>query len=84
VGPPDDEAVHYFFNPFEPVIPALVAFIASTGTRFGMDVANVRLVAILVGRGESGRTRPLVRTSAIIAGVISVLVGAAVQIVLEF
>jgi O-antigen/teichoic acid export membrane protein len=54
------------------------AFIASTATRFGMDVANVRLVAILVGRGESGRTRPLVRTSAIIAGVISVLVGMAV------
>ena len=54
------------------------AFIASTATRFGMDVANVRLVAILVGRGESGRTRPLVRTSAIIAGVISVLVGVAV------
>ncbi len=51
------------------------AFIASTATRFGMDVANVRLVAILVGRGESGRTRPLVRTCAIIAGVISVLVG---------
>src|SRR4029453_180661 len=42
------------------------AFIASTATRFGMDVANVRLVAILIGRGESGRTRPLVRTSAII------------------
>src|SRR5262245_29882714 len=54
------------------------AFIASTATRFGMDVANVRLVAILVGRGESGRTRPLVRTSAIIAGVISALVGVAV------
>src|ERR687898_553762 len=54
------------------------AFIASTATRFGMDVANVRLVAILIGRGESGRTRPLVRTSAIIAGVISVLVGVTV------
>ena len=35
------------------------AFIASTATRFGMDVANVRLVAILVGRGEPGRgSRP--------------------------
>ena len=50
------------------------AFIASTATRFGMDVANVRLVAILIGRGESGRTRPLVRTSAIIAAVFSVAV----------
>lgn len=47
------------------------AFIASTATRFGMDVANVRLVAILMGRGEAGRVRPLVRTSAIIATVVS-------------
>ncbi len=51
------------------------AFIASTATRFGMDVANVRLVAILMGRGEAGRVRPLVRTSAIIATVVSVAVG---------
>ena len=28
------------------------AFIAAAATRFGMDVANVRLVAILVGRDE--------------------------------
>ena len=48
------------------------AFIVSTATRFGMDVANVRLVAILMGRGEAGRVRPLVRTSAIIATVVSV------------
>ena len=54
------------------------AFIASTATRFGMDVANVRLVAILMGRGETGRTRPLVRTSAVIAGVVSAVVGLAV------
>jgi O-antigen/teichoic acid export membrane protein len=51
------------------------AFIASTATRFGMDVANVRLVAILMGLGEAGRVRGLVRTSAIIAGVASVAVG---------
>ena len=50
------------------------AFIASTATRFGMDVANVRLVAILMGRGEAGRVRPLVRTSAVIAGVVSLVV----------
>jgi O-antigen/teichoic acid export membrane protein len=50
------------------------AFIASTATRFGMDVANVRLVAILMGRGEAGRVRPLVRTSAIIATVASMVV----------
>jgi Membrane protein involved in the export of O-antigen and teichoic acid len=58
------------------------AFIASTATRFGMDVANVRLVAILIGRGESGRTRPLVRTSAIIAAVFSVA-GALVVVLLS-
>ena len=50
------------------------AFIASTATRFGMDVANVRLVAILMGQGEPGRVRPLVRTSAVIAGVVSLVV----------
>src|ERR671934_421032 len=43
------------------------AFIAAAATRFGMDVANVRLVAILVGRGEPGRVRALVRRSVIIA-----------------
>src|SRR5919198_1770376 len=51
------------------------AFIASTATRFGMDVANVRLVAILVGRGEHGRVRPLVRKSAVISTVVSLAVG---------
>ena len=51
------------------------AFIASTATRFGMDVANVRLVAILVVRGEQGRVRPLVRKSAIVSTVVSVAVG---------
>jgi O-antigen/teichoic acid export membrane protein len=54
------------------------AFIASTATRFGMDVANVRLVAILMGRGEAGRVRRLVRTSVKIAGIASLLVGAIV------
>ncbi len=54
------------------------AFIASTATRFGMDVANVRLVAILMGRGEPGRVRALVRKSAVIAGVVSVAVGVVV------
>lgn len=54
------------------------AFIASTATRFGMDVANVRLVAILLGQGEPGRTRPLVRKSAVIAAVTSAIVGLAV------
>jgi O-antigen/teichoic acid export membrane protein len=50
------------------------AFIASTATRFGMDVANVRLVAILAGRGEQGRIRPLVRKSVYISGAVSIAV----------
>lgn len=47
------------------------AFIAAAATRFGMDVANVRLVAILVGRDQAGRTRGLVRRSAAIAAAVS-------------
>jgi len=54
------------------------AFIASTATRFGMDVANVRLVAILMGRQEAGRVRALVRKSVVIATAASVGVGVAV------
>ncbi len=50
------------------------AFIASTATRFGMDVANVRLVAILMGRGEAGRVRALVRKAVMIAVVASAIV----------
>ena len=48
------------------------AFIAAAATRFGMDVANVRLVAILAGRGELGRARGLVRRSVAIAASVSV------------
>jgi O-antigen/teichoic acid export membrane protein len=47
------------------------AFIAAAATRFGMDVANVRLVAILVGREQAARTRGLVRRSAQIAWAVS-------------
>ena len=47
------------------------AFIAAAATRFGMDVANVRLVAILVGRDEAGRVRGLVRRSGTIALAVS-------------
>ena len=60
------------------IVTTQFAFIASTATRFGMDVANVRLVAILMGRGEAGRVRPLVRTSAMIAGGVSVVVAVVV------
>jgi O-antigen/teichoic acid export membrane protein/GNAT superfamily N-acetyltransferase len=48
------------------------AFIAAAATRFGMDVANVRLVAILVGRNEAARSRGLVRRSVAIALGVSV------------
>jgi O-antigen/teichoic acid export membrane protein len=47
------------------------AFIAAAATRFGMDVANVRLVAILVGRGEAARSRALVRRAGTIAAAVS-------------
>jgi O-antigen/teichoic acid export membrane protein len=52
-----------------------VAFVGAAATRFGMDVANVRLVAILAGRGEHGRTKRLVMRSAAIAAAASVSVG---------
>jgi O-antigen/teichoic acid export membrane protein len=51
------------------------AFIAAAATRFGMDVANVRLVAILVGRNQSERSRGLVRRSALIAAAVSIPFG---------
>ena len=51
------------------------AFIAAAATRFGMDVANVRLVAILAGRGEIARARGLVRRSVMIAAAVSVPFG---------
>lgn len=48
------------------------AFITAAATRFGMDVANVRLVAILVGRGEGARAPGLVKRSVGIALTVSV------------
>lgn len=49
-----------------------MAFVGSTATRFGMDVANIRLVAILVGKGEGGRVRALARRASLIALTVSV------------
>jgi O-antigen/teichoic acid export membrane protein len=57
------------------IVTTQFAFIASTATRFGMDVANIRLVAILVDRGEHGRVRALVRKSAFISGAVSLAIG---------
>ena len=48
------------------------AFVAAAATRFGMDVANVRLVAILVGKGSVTHTDGLVRRSVGIAAAVSV------------
>lgn len=53
------------------------AFIAAAATRFGMDVANVRLVAILVGRNQAARSRGLVRRAVLIATAVSVPFGVA-------
>jgi O-antigen/teichoic acid export membrane protein len=54
------------------VLTTQFAFIAAAATRFGMDVANVRLVAILVGRGQAARSRGLVRRAVAIATVVSI------------
>ena len=43
------------------------AFIAAAGTRFGMDMASVRYVAIEVGAGHPGRVRTVVARSVLIA-----------------
>ena len=48
------------------------AFIAAAATRFGMDVANVRLVAILAGRDQVASARRLVRRSVTVAAAVSV------------
>ena len=55
-----------------------LAFVGATATRFGMDVANIRLVAILIGRGQSGRIRGLVSRAALIALSVSAVAAAAV------
>jgi O-antigen/teichoic acid export membrane protein len=52
------------------------AFVAAAATRFGMDVANVRLIAILEGRAEVARARRLVRRSTAIALAVSLPVAA--------
>src|SRR5439155_4593121 len=53
------------------------AFIGGAATRFGMDMAATRLVAIDVGRGAAGRARPVVLRAAAIAAVVSGVVALA-------
>ncbi len=54
------------------------AFVAGAATRFGMDMASVRLVAIDVGRGEPGRVRGILARASGIAAVLSGVVAVAV------
>ena len=49
-----------------------LAFVAGAATRFGMDMAAVRRVAIEVGRGQPGRSRAIVRIAVWIALAVSV------------
>jgi O-antigen/teichoic acid export membrane protein len=56
------------------------AFIAGAATRFGMDMATVRRVAIDVGRGEPGRVRAVMVRAAAIAAVVSVIAGTLVLV----
>lgn len=51
-----------------------LAFVAGAATRFGMDMAAVRRVAIETGKGWSGRARSIVRIAIGVAAVVSVIV----------
>src|SRR2546428_8788831 len=57
-----------------------LAFVVGAATRFGMDMASVRRVAIDVGKGEPGRARAVMVRAAAIAGVVSAAVALAVVI----
>jgi O-antigen/teichoic acid export membrane protein len=59
-------------------IAVQVAFVASAGARFGMDVAAVRLVAIAQGAGNPGTLRSLVDRCAGVAAVASIVVAAVI------
>ena len=50
-----------------------LAFVAGAATRFGMDMAAVRRVAIEVGRGEAGRARAIVALAVRLAAAVSVV-----------
>jgi O-antigen/teichoic acid export membrane protein len=50
-----------------------LAFVAGAATRFGMDMAAVRRVAVEVGQGEPGRSRSIVSIAVRIAAVVSVV-----------
>jgi O-antigen/teichoic acid export membrane protein len=52
-----------------------LAFVVGAATRFGMDMASVRRVAIESGKGEPGRSRAVVRVAVLIALGVSLAVG---------
>lgn len=54
------------------------AFVGGAATRFGMDMASTRLVAIDFGKGETGRLRAVVRLAALVAAIVSVVAAVAV------
>ena len=59
-------------------IAVQVAFVASAGARFGMDVAAVRLVAIAQGKSDPGTLRSLVDRCAGVAAAASIVVAAVI------
>jgi O-antigen/teichoic acid export membrane protein len=59
-------------------IAVQVAFVASAGARFGMDVAAVRLVAIAQGAGDPATLRSLVDRCAGVAAAASIVVAAVI------
>ncbi len=60
-----------------------VAFVGAAFTRFGMDMAAVREVAIAAGAGEPARARAIVDRAATIAGVASLVVAAGVWVLAD-
>jgi O-antigen/teichoic acid export membrane protein len=59
---------------FQITVATQLAFVVGAATRFGMDMATVRRVAIEVGKGEGGRSRAIVRVAVTISLVVSAVV----------
>lgn len=55
-----------------------LAFIGGAATRFGMDMATVRRVAIDIGKGEPGRIRSVMARAALIAAGVSAVAALAI------
>lgn len=57
----------------EVTLATQLAFVGGAATRFGMDMAAVRRVAIDMGQGQAGRTRAVVARAAAVASTVSVV-----------